>query len=748
MEFRIADTFTSSLARLRVDEQKAVKTTVFDLQVDPSQPGLRLHRVDSARDRSFWSVRAGRDLRVIVHRTSNSLLICYVDHHDQAYRWAERRRLERHPRTGAAQLVEIRQVVREVEAPRYAPPRWDATGEPVEVGPAELSAVSGVEETGASPEAAPATGPGELGAGQLLFADRTDDELLGFGVPGDWLEEARSATEDTLLELADHLPAEAAEALLELATGGTPQIPTALPPDADAFTHPDAERRFRIMADREELERALEAPWEKWTVFLHPAQRTLVERDYGGPARVAGSAGTGKTIVGLHRAVHLAESDPDARVLLATFSAPLADALRSRLRLLIGSRPRLGERIEVKSMAGLAQRLYELNIAPLKRVTEDQQRELLNRAGAEVPDHGFSDRFLWAEWNGVVDAWQLKNWDEYRAVPRLGRRTRLAEARRKVLWSIFAKLRDELERQDLLTTAAMFGRLEDHFNQAPRSPFDHYVVDEAQDVSVAELRFLAALSEDRPNSLFFAGDLGQRIFRAPFSWRRLGVDVRGRSHTLRVNYRTSHQIRRQADRLLPAKIADVDGIEEDRRRTVSVFNGPEPEIRVLGSEAEEIAAVVAWLRGLSAASGEAADTGSDQGAVGLFVRSSSQIARALQAVKTAGLQATELGAGEAAAMGERADALNSSDTPRVAVGTMHRAKGLEFRAVAVMACDDEVLPLQARIENVADEADLEDVYNTERHLLYVACTRARDRLLVTGVAPASEFLEDLASERS
>ncbi len=745
MEFRIADTFTDSLARLRADEQKAAKTTAFDLQVDPSRPGLRLHRVDSARGRAFWSVRAGRDLRIIVHRTSSSFLICYIDHHDQAYRWAERRRLERHPRTGAAQLVEIREIVRKVEAPRrYEPPHWAATPGAAEGGPpGPPSDSSGTEEEALS-ETTPEAGPDEQPAGAVIFADKTDDEILGYGVPPDWLEDAKSATEDTLLELADHLPAEAAEALLELATGGTPRVPAPLPPDVDAFAHPDAERRFRVVADREELERALEAPWEKWTVFLHPAQRTLVERDYGGPARVAGSAGTGKTIVALHRAVHLAESDPDARVLLATFSEPLANALQRRLWLLIGNRPRLGERIEVQSMAGLAQRLYELNIAPLKPVTEEQQRELLVQAGAEVPDHGFSDRFLWAEWNGVVDAWQLKNWDEYRAVPRLGRRTRLAEARRKVLWSIFAKVRDELERQDLLTTAAMFGRLEDHFNQVPRSPFDHYVIDEAQDVSVAELRFLAALSEDRPNSLFFAGDLGQRIFRAPFSWRKLGVDVRGRSHTLRVNYRTSHQIRSQADRLLPLKIADVDGIEEDRRGTVSVFNGPAPEIRVLESEADEIAAVGDWLRGLSAADGEAADTGSGLGAIGLFVRSSSQIARALQAVETAGLQATELGVSEAAAMGERLGSLNGSDTPRVAIGTMHRAKGLEFRAVAVMACEDEVLPLQARIENVADEADLEDVYDTERHLLYVACTRARDRLLVSGVDPASEFLDDLA----
>ncbi len=746
VEFRIADTFTDSLARLRADEQKAVKTTAFDLQVDPSRPGHRLHRVDSARDRDFWSVRAGRDLRIIVHRTSSSFLICYVDHHDTAYRWAERRRLERHPRTGAAQLVEIREIVREVEGPRYDQPDWDATPDVSAPGPLPLSSDSGGVGAGTPAETTLRAEPEEQPAAAVIFADKTDDELLGYGVPPDWLEDAKAATEDTLLDLADHLPAEAAEALLELATGGTPNVPASLPPAADAFAHPDAERRFRVMADREELERALAAPWEKWTVFLHPAQRDLVERDYGGPARVAGSAGTGKTIVALHRAAHLAESDPESRILLATFSEALADALRQRLRLLIGNRPRLGERIEVRSMAGLAERLHQLNIDPLQRASEERQRELLRRAAAETPDHGYSARFLWAEWSGVVDAWQMRNWDEYREVPRLGRRTRLPEGRRRVLWGIFARVRDELERQDLVTTAALFGRLETHFNQATRSPFDYCVIDEAQDISVAELRFLAALSEDGPNSLFFSGDLGQRIFRAPFSWRKLGVDVRGRSRTLRVNYRTSHQIRRQADNLLPARIADVDGIVEDRRGTVSVFNGPEPEIRVFGSEAEETAAVGDWLRRFSRACTGTVETGQGREVIGLFVRSSDEIERAMRAADTAGLQVVRLDADESAlATGKSAEASQvDSVAVRVAVGTMHRAKGLEFAAVCVMACDDEVLPLQARIENVADEADLEDVYDTERRLLYVACTRARDRLLVTGVDPASDFLDDLA----
>ena len=119
MEFRIADTFTGSLVRLTADEQKAVKTTAFDLQVNPAHPGLQFHKLDKPKDPNFGSVRVSRDIRMIVHRTAASLLLCYVDHHDEAYRWAQRRRIETHPRTGAAQLVEVREMVKEITVPKY-----------------------------------------------------------------------------------------------------------------------------------------------------------------------------------------------------------------------------------------------------------------------------------------------------------------------------------------------------------------------------------------------------------------------------------------------------------------------------------------------------------------------------------------------------------------------------------------------------------------------------------------------------
>ena len=687
MDFRIADTFTDSLARLAGEEQKAVKTTAFDLQLNPANPGMSFHRLDKAKDKNFWSVRVSGDIRLIVHKSKTSLLLCYVGHHDKAYDWAERRRLETHPKTGAAQLVEIRETIQEILIPAYVEAPNPAAKLP-------------------------------------LFADMSDDDLLAYGVPPEWLSDVRQADEDSLLSLADRLPAEAAEALLELATGGKPIPPQPVAPTMNPLDHPDAQRRFRVMSNIEELQRALEFPWNRWSVFLHPEQRQLVERHYTGTARVSGSAGTGKTIVALHRAVFLARANQNARVLLTTFSHMLANALRTQLRRLISNEPRLAERLEVHSINAAGEHLYKSHFGQINLAPPEVVQELLRAAGEREENHKFSGRFLLTEWEQVVDAWQLETWEAYRDVTRLGRKTRLPEAQRAILWSMFEQVRAGLASRNLITRSQMFTKLATAVAESRNPPFDFIVVDEAQDIGVAHLRFFATLGRHRPDALFFAGDLGQRIFQQPFSWLALGVDIRGRSKTLRVNYRTSHQIRMQADRLLGPEVSDADGNREERRHTVSVFNGPVPEIRVLSSQEEEVEQVGQWL------SGHEKD-GVAPHEFGVFVRSAAELDRARSAVQLSGLPFRVLDENVATTSGH------------VSISTMHLAKGLEFRAVVVMACDDEIIPLQERIETVGDDADLQEVYDTERHLLYVACTRARDHLLVTSVAPASEFLDDL-----
>lgn len=703
MEFRIADTYTQSLGSLTADEQKQVKQTTFDALANPTSPGLSFHKLNKTRDKNFWSLHAGSDLRIIVHRTASSLLFCYVDHHDAAYTWAERRKLEVHPQTGAAQLVELRETIREIETQVYF--QSAVTSAPV--------------------------------AEKPLFAHLTKETLLRYGVPVEWIPDVKAlSNQDELLELARHLPTEAAEALLDLAVGRTPAplgapvaaIPSAgeLPPSA--FEHPDALRRFRLMGSPEELQRALDYPWEKWIVFLHPEQRKLVQGDYSGPVKVSGSAGTGKTVVALHRAAHLARSNADARILLTTLTNPLANALQNKLNILLAHEPRLAERIDVRSLGNLANRFFRLhghdvNIGT-SLATKAQIMAILDQGVAQLDIKGYTKAFLYDEWTELVDARQLQTWEEYSIVPRLGRKTRLSTQRREKLWELFAFVNKALADQGLYTEAALYTWLAEKIASLRNPPFDFIIVDEAQDLSFSQMRMVTALGAHRPDALCFCGDLGQRIFQLPFSWKSLGVDIRGRSFTLRVNYRTSHQIRSQADKLLDTEITDADGNVEKRSNPVSAFNGPQPELTSFNTPDEESGAVANWLASLQEYGVEARETA-------VFVRSENEFPRAVAALKKADIPFAVL----------NTDMEVSLDKATLTV--MHLAKGLEFKAVAVMACDSDVIPSRQRIEDMGDDADLEDIYATERQLLYVACTRARDHLMVSGVESVSEFLDDL-----
>lgn len=691
MHFRIADTFSTSLVKLTNQEQSAVKQTAFDLQMNPANPGHSFHRVDRAKDKNFWTIRVNRDIRLVVHKRGADILLAYVGHHDDAYEWAGRRRLEVHPKTGAAQLVEIRERVEDIVIKRF------------------------VDEIVKKP---------------AILAETDDDILLVCGVPSDWVADVKSASEDTILDVAGFLPAEAAEAVLNLAVGIQPAaLQTPLPfveretVDLEqAFQHPDAQRRFKLLESHEELASALDAPWEKWTVFLHPAQKDFVSRSFSGPARVTGSAGTGKTVVALHRAAYLARRNPNAKVLLTTFTEALANALKIKIRRLIGHEPDVLERVTVRHMAGVAEDLFQAKTQKLQIASQTRVNSALAAAKLEL-SATFTEEFLIDEWMHVVDAWNVEDRETYLSVPRLGRKTRVGGAQREVLWEVMERAREVLAAEGLTTLSAAFHSFGD--TGEVKGLFDHIVVDEAQDLSVSELQFLASVA-DKQDGLFFAGDIGQRIFRQPFSWMSLGVDIRGRSKILKVNYRTSHQIRSSADHLLPSRISDVDGNEETRDGVVSVFSGKPPVVEVFADVEAEVASVSDWIAGLI-------EDGFVPDEIGVIVRTSEQLGRAQEAVEAIGLKAQQL-------------TTNSDPKSGYAtICTMHIAKGLEFRAVAIMACDEDTVPYSKRLEAAATEAELKEVYETERHLLYVACTRARESLMVTGVDPGSEFLEDLTA---
>jgi len=675
--FRIADSFTASLAKLTGQEQTVAKAAATDVQINPENPGLSMHKVDRARDKHFWTARVNRDLRLVLHKRDGATLLAYVGHHDDAYAWAERRRIETHPRTGAAQIVEIRETVEEVVIQRY------------------------VEEAVKKPR---------------LFAAEDDDTLLSWGVPEDWLGTVRDATEDTVLDIASHLPQEAGEALIAAATGERPEP---APVAADPYAHPDAARRFRVVGDEAELAAALEAPWETWAVFLHPAQREFVQRDFAGPARVIGSAGTGKTVVALHRAARLVKEAPENRVLLTTFNARLAEGLAQKAVILLPD-PNARARLTVTDLGTLARDLYVEAFATEEEATQADVGTALVRAAEEAGESADA-AFLQDEWRLIVDAWAVPDRDTYRDLPRLGRKVRMAASKREALWEVFTAARADLAAQGKRTRAQMLHRLAEHYRAGAAAPFTHAVVDEAQDIAVPELVFLAAVAGERPNGLFFAGDIGQRIFRAPFPWKAAGVDIQGRSRSLKVCYRTSQQIRSVSDLLLPPSLVEADGSEDRRTGVVSLFEGPPPELREFADTGEEARAAGAWLA-------ERVSEGVRAEEIAVLVRSEAELGRAEEAAAQAGLGVSRIGTDKAA-------------TART--GTMHEAKGGEFRVVAVLACDQDVIPSADRLLEARDEGMIDEIMATERHLLYVAATRARERLWVSGAGTVSEFLEDL-----
>jgi mRNA-degrading endonuclease RelE of RelBE toxin-antitoxin system len=676
----ITDTFQKSLVALDVRDQDLVKRAAFDFQMNPVQPGAHFHRLDRVRDKRFWSFRVNRDMRIIVFKDEATVMLCYADHHDKAYQWAENRQLEPNPQTGAMQLVEVIERVEEVTK----------------------RVIREVEEE------------------PPLFARFERDYLQALGVPERWLDALQTVGEEGFLRLIDHLPAEASENLLKLAQGHPVPRPVRLMGE-DPFAHPDARRRFRVIdGDQALLKRALESPWDQWTVFLHPTQRDAAMKSYSGPAKVSGGAGTGKTVVALHRAAELARRK-DARVLLTTFSRTLASRLEHNLNLLLepGS-PERG-RVEVAHLHRVAKRLWEERAGrSFRPLTDRDLMSRLERLAREKNSTGFSTAFLRLEWVNVIEAEGVSSWDAYKVVQRAGRGVPLGVRQRLQVWRVFEALHKELEADGVMS----FDRLLHEARgllQEDGAPYDHVIADEVQDFAAPELRFLRALAKPGPDDVFLAGDIGQRIYKAGSSFSASGLEVRGRSTILRLNYRTTEQIRRYADGLLPGVLRDNDG-ESEERATVSLLTGPRPRIVHFTDPNDEVRHLAerlkAWLQG-----------GYEPGDIGVFARTNATLEDRAQGVLDL--------------CGLTGNYLTDEDPPqrdRVSLGTMHRAKGLEFRVVVLVGCEVDQLPLAGALRGLSDNAARAQFTEQERNLFYVACTRAREQLVITHVGAPSVFL--------
>jgi len=688
MQIGLTPTFEKSLSRLTPREQALVKQVPTDFMLNPNKPGHRLHKLHF-REPRFVSISVSMDLRIIVLKEGPFFHFCYVGHHEQAYRWAERRQIEVHPTTGAAQIVEFEEVIREE--------------------------VKVVKRTVEAPS---------------LFADEDDGYLLALGVPNSWLATVKQLDEAGLYEVLDRLPEEAAEALVELYDGQRPEPAPALHADeavaADPFEHPDSRRRFWVAADENALRRALNAPWDRWVVFLHPSQREAVERNFRGPARVTGGAGTGKTIVALHRAVYLAELSENARVLLTTYSRPLVRHLEAGLDRLAGPTGDVRRRIRVEHLHRFAYDIAKerpgFAFSPVRPKELDAFFDQAIRENSEVE---VSKEFLRAEFDAVVDYWGVKEWKDYREIQRTGRGSALSRAAREVLWPVFDSVLIQMRIAGKMTFSELADAAREEIEVRSDRPFRYVVADEAQDFGPRELRFLMALASPSARSHLFAGDVGQRIYRYPFSWLKAGVDIRGRAVRLSINYRTTHQIKAFADRALGA-IEPGEADNQENRSTHSLLSGPEPLIAGFADGDAEAASLTTWFEELVA-------EGFAPSEMAVFGRTRRILEdRAVPAIEAANLLARAL----------------SDDGPdvehdAVSVGTLHAAKGLEFRAVALVGCSSDVLPHPSALA-AADDADGEAIARArERQLFYVGCTRAREVLRVSFAGEPCSFLEGL-----
>lgn len=673
--------FTDSLVSLGPQEQVQVNEFLRRFFANPSLPGLRLEKL-SEKTGGLWSARVNESIRVILAQDAGTWVLLFVGRHREAYAWAEKRRCERHAHTGELQLVAIRHEERVVTKTTFlAPP---------------------------------------------LFARHDDAYLSSLGVPPDWLPAIRGIrTEDELIDLlcSGDLPQEVQERLATLATGKLVPPPKPFGRILPVASVPEARQSFALVESEEELERLLAAPMEKWLAFLHPLQRDMVTKSWPGPSKVTGSAGTGKTVVAMHRARHLARQGK--RVLVCSFVTTLCDNIERGLDLLCRGEDDVRQRITVKNVHGIAGSLAQTGCPGVVGVTNQTVEERLAHFAKR---HGMDGElaFLKSEMLSVVVRQVVRTWDEYRDAKRTGRGTALGPSERKRIWPVFEDTLASIRESNSgvpFPTLCVLAR-EALVEGKALAPWDAVVVDEVQDLGPAEIQFLAHLGGTGPDGLTLIGDTGQRIYPGGFSLRALGIDVRGRSRVLRINYRTSDQIRRLADRLLTGRCDDMEEGEEPRDETISLLAGPAPTFRGWPDSAAEDAAALDLVRSWLSDGLNPAD-------IGIFARTAKRLAPVQVLIQRAGIPTRDLGEGKAA------------DIAGVSLGTMHRAKGLEFKRVLLIDVRYGQVPNYAPVRAAVDDEERREVEDRERNLLYVAMTRARDRLHVSWSGRPSPLLDPL-----
>lgn len=702
----VSNDFFKSLNKLPEKSRGKVASFISKFRDNPRSPGLNYERIEGGKDGFIRSLRVDQEIRCIVRapEEGNAYVLLWVDKHDDAYQWARRRTCHVNRVSGALQVVDVESAEAAVaEAPE---PAVVATPEPSSAPPSGNTA--------------------------SLFECCDNDQLMLLGVPEALLPAVRAVNSDeTLSRLIEWVPQSCVDGLILLADGRSidevidelerkQPAPVDTKDVATALGTPESQAEFMVITDDDVLEAMLSAPMEQWRVFLHPSQRRLVERDWNGPVRVLGGAGTGKTVVAMHKARWLAaqllQNNQPGRILFTTFTRNLATDIRSNLTKICS--PEELQRIEVQHLDGWVMQFLKGQGLPVRVFDENGRKACWDMAMAmEDTSLGLDLRFYEEEWKDVVLANGCRSLPEYIAARRIGRGTRISRQNRAQIWPVFDALRTEFRQRGLWEAEDAKQAATDLMNEASSTPrYVSIVVDEAQDLDVASFKLLRALVGDpHANDLFIVGDPHQRIYGKPVVLSRCGIEIRGRSRKLRINYRTTEETRAWATAVLHGlDFDDLDGGTDHTSDYRSLLHGDQPLIKGFDDPADEQAFLVETLKQIKS-------DHKDLSSTCITARTNKAVEKLAASLQSEGFKTRVINKDES----------DDPSDPALRLATMHRVKGLEFDQVFIPGLDEAQMPLLYELNQRPDQVSRELFEQQERSLLHVAATRAKKRVVIS-----------------
>lgn len=690
----ISSDFLTAFARLPRQVQGKVTEFVNKFRNNPMSPGINYEKLNSGIDKKIFSVRIDDTYRGIVVRQQEVgvYLLLWVDHHDEAYQWAARKKCEVNPKTGAIQVFDVQSMVEKVSAPDKV----------------------------------------------ALFALAKDDELLKLGVPEIQLDFVKSfISKEDFYKAEQSMPHDAYEHLSWLAEGFPMEEVLELVLEeqntssasenlAAALDVPTTLKSFVVVDGEDELRRIMAEPLEKWRVFLHPTQRKIARKEYSGSARVLGGAGTGKTVVAMHRAKHLASKcEGQQRILMTTFTANLAADIRDNLRKICTLEEL--RRIEVIHLDAWVNQFLRESGFSAQIGYDDAIKPLWERAvllaNIDLP---FETSFYEEEWNRIVIAQEALTLEKYVKATRNGRGTRLDRKKRMHIWKVFENyqnLMKENQIRDINTAMYESTKLLQSAGRKPR--YASIIIDEGQDFSDNAYRLIRALAgEEHHNDIFIVGDSHQRIYRNHPILSKCGINIRGRSSILKINYRTTEEIRKQA--LLLLKGISFDDLDEGfdlGDKCQSLTHGEKPIVENFGNANDEFDFILREVKKLK-------DNGVSLTDICVVARTKKLVDDYIALFTRTGIRSYAI----------KRNKVDDRSFDGLRVATMHRVKGLEFKYVFIAAVNNRIIPLSSAI-NKSDAVSEEESITSEKCLLYVAMTRAQKGVYITSYGRKSEFLE-------